>query len=173
MKTLRLIGMAVVVLFMTFALASCGDDDPVEAAMDYDVLKINNVDYACFGNRCAVTYESTWHSKTKYGQVCLPLGTLEKAQNKQYDYDYLVTFTIKDAPLSKGSSIGSANAMTYTEDLGNGTLNYVSGSAVVQEKVTNSTGGGYIVIKFNSLKYANKKNTYVLDGTVTLAYSED
>ena len=164
--------MAVVVLFMTFALASCGDDDPVEAAMDYDVLKINNVDYACFGNRCAVTYESTWHSKTKYGQVCLPLGTLEKAQNKQYDYDYMVMFTI-DAPLSKGSSIGSANAMTYTEDLWNGTLNYVSGSAVVQEKVTNSTGGGYIVIKFNSLKYANKKNTYVLDGTVTLEYCED
>ena len=37
MMTLRLIGMAVVVLFMTFALASCGDDDPVEAAMDDDV----------------------------------------------------------------------------------------------------------------------------------------
>ena len=112
--------------------------------------------------------------KHRYNGTKSPIlsGTLEKAQNKQYDYEYMVMFTI-NAPLSKGSSIGSENAMTYTEDLWNGKLNYVSGSAVVQEKVTNSTGGGYIVIKFNSLKYANKKNTYVLDGTVTLEYRED
>ena len=164
--------MMIAMMVAAFSISACGsdsDDDDYGKKMDYDVLQINGDDYACYGYRCVITYQSSWDLSKHYGEILLPCGKLSDAQKGEYDYDYMYAIKIEgNQDLKKGSKLENYSP-TFMSSGDWDYLDYVGGSATITDKVDDR----YITIKFDSFKFGQGRKTYTLNGTVQLDFDED
>ena len=158
-------------LIVALAFADCSSDDEsgVNTSQQHDVLQINADQLACYGYRSAVTYSSSWNSQKHKGEIVLPCGKLANAENGEHNYEYLYTIYLEgETDLNKGSKL--ENFYPTFEDTENwSNIEYVSGSAIVTDKKDNQ----YITIKFDSFKFDDGNETYVLNGTIQLDLDEE
>ena len=68
--------LAMMVAALSFNACSSSDDDGdgIDVKMDYDVLQVNGVSYACYGYRCFVTYESTWDLMVRFSCLLMRIN---------------------------------------------------------------------------------------------------
>ena len=175
---MKIVYSAILLLAMMVAalsLTACGGDDDEKGgtSLDYDILQINGVNYACYGYRCMITYTSTWDLSRNRGEIQLPCGLLSDAEKGKYDYAYMFTITLEgDKRLERGSKLENYSpTFESSEDyisFGN-RLDYVSGSATITDKMDDK----YITIRFDSFKFGNGGKSYSLNGTVQLDLKED
>lgn len=150
-------------------LSSCSSDDDLDSKTDYDVIQINGESYACYGYRCPITYTSDWDLSDHSGYLYLPCGKLSDAQKGEYDYDYMYSIFLEGKQdLKKGSKL-EEYSLTFDSVEDWETLDYVSGSATITDKKDDK----YIIVKFDSFKFASGNKSYVLNGTVQLDLDED
>ena len=143
-------------------------DDGINLNQDYDVLKINGVDYACYGYRCAITYTSTWDSAKHSGEFRLPCGLLSEAQNGKYEYNFMYIIYLKGKENLKIGSKLEDYSPTFENMSDWSELDYVSGSATITDKQNDK----YITVKFDSFKFGDGSNSYTLNGSVQLKFDE-
>ena len=143
-------------------------DDGINLNQDYDVLKINGVDYACYGYRCAITYTSTWDSAKHSGEFRLPCGLLSEAQNGKYEYNFMYIIYLKGKENLKIGSKLEDYSPTFENMSDWSELDYVSGSATITDKQNDK----YITVKFDSFKFGDGSNSYTLNGSVQLELDE-
>ena len=164
--------MMLALMVAALSFTACGgddDDDDLGLKVDYDVLQINGVDYACYGYRSFITYTSTWDLSNHSGEILLPCGNLSDAKKGEYDYDYMYSIYLEgNQDLKKGSKL--ENFSPEFEDVGEwDRLSYSSGSATITDKKDDK----YINVKFDSFKFGNGSKSYTLNGTVQLDLDED
>ena len=176
MKKLYSTIMMLALMVAALGLTACGGDDSEDEhvfnlKMDYDVLQINGVDYACYGNRCDITYSSSWNITNHSGKILLPCGKLSDAKKGEYDYDYLYSIVIEGSKeLKKGSKLEDYSLRFDSSEDYYHKYYYSSGSATVADIISDE----YITIKFDSFMVSSKDgNSYVLNGTVQLDFDED
>ena len=143
-------------------------DDGINLNQDYDVLKINGVDYACYGYRCAITYTSTWDSAKNSGEFRLPCGLLSEAQNGKYEYNFMYIIYLKGKEKLKIESKLEDYSPRFENMSDWSELDYVSGSATITDKQNDK----YITVKFDSFKFGDGSNSYTLNGSVQLKLDE-
>lgn len=169
LKNLFLFG--ILLLTVSTLFSSCGKDDEndLNLKVDYDVIQINDVKYACYGHRCPITYVSTWNLYQHYGTLRLPCGQLSDAEKGEYDYDYMYEIYLEgNKDLEKGSKLEDFSPSI--ENFGDfAELKYKSGSATITDKKDDK----YITVKFDSFEFSNGSKRYVLSGTVQLSLDED
>lgn len=169
-KLLKIFSSLFLVGVFAISISSCGkNNEELNSKVDYDVIQINGESYACYGFRCPITYVSTWNLSTHSGQITLPCGKLSDAQKGEYDYDYSYDIFLEGKQnIKKGSKLEDFSPKF--ECLGDWQkLDYVSGSATITDKKDDV----YLIIKFDSFKFASGSLSYVLDGTVQLSLDED
>ena len=164
--------MMLALMVAALSFTACGgddDDDDLGLKVDYDVLQINGVSYACYGYRSFITYTSTWDLSNHSGEILLPCGNLSDAKKGEYDYDYMYSIYLEgNQDLKKGSKL--ENFSPEFEDVGEwDRLSYSSGSATITDKKDDK----YITVKFDSFKFGNGSKSYTLNGTVQLDLDED
>ena len=162
--------LAMMVAALGFTACGGGDDDDNKSfKQDYDVLQINGVDYACYGYRCIVTYQSTWDLSKHSGDIRLPCGYLSDAQKGEYDYEFMYLIYLKgNQDLTVGSKLEDfspifENLSDWSE------LKYTSGSATILDKQNDK----YITVNFDSFTFSNGSKSYTLNGRVQLDFDED
>ena len=145
------------------------DGGDVNNKTAYDILQINGESYACYGYRGLVTYKSTWDLSKHSGTIRLPCGKLSDAQKGEFDFNYMYHIYLKGSQeLEIGSKLENFSP-TFNIFGSRDELSYVSGSAVVIDKLDDK----YITIRFDSIVFGYGSNSYTLDGTVQLMFDED
>ena len=172
MKQIHSTLMMLAIMIAALSFTACGGDDEEDdfgLKVDYDVLQINGVSYACYGYRSFITYSSTWDLSNHSGEILLPCGNLSDAKKGEYDYDYMYSIYLEgNQDLKKGSKL--ENFSPEFEEAGIwDTFNYASGSATITDKKDDK----YITVKFDSFKFSNGSKSYTLNGTVQLDLDED
>ena len=155
---------------LSLAFSSCSKSEyGFNPNANYDIIQVNGENYACFGYRCAITYETSWDLSTHRGMMILPCGKLSYAEKGEYDFDYMYAIYLEgQSDLKKGSKLEDFSP-TF-ECAGEGVdLDYASGSATVENKKDDK----YITVKFESLRFKGGNKSYTLKGTVQLKLDED
>lgn len=157
-------------LCSVFSFSSCSsdDDDSIDVPRQkYETIKINGVDYACFGYSSLITYESSFDLSDNSGVINLPCGDLDKAKDGEYDYDYMYSIKFEGGKrFKKGVKVESFDDVyLWTSEKPFGQSDYENGSAEIKE-----VGKDYIKVEFSNFSF---RNSYTFSGIVTLAFDED
>lgn len=166
--------LALMVAALSFIACSSDDDDDGKNSdsltMDYDILQINGVNYACCGYRCFVSYSSHWNPSNHSGEILLPCCTSSDAPKGKFEYDYFCKIILEaNQDLKKGSKLENFSPRFVKGAIDWYALDYVSGTATITDLQTDE----YITIKFDSFKCGNGDNSYILNGTVQLMFDEN